>query len=418
MISTFAYSKDLSPINGFIDVPVVRHPQTQYMAICLFDNVYWEFDSKHNYAPCLVFDGRVERLDAIDIKFPRNVDTILFNEGKPAVQFRYNLNEEQLAMLAQKGFWSETGVDLPPIFTSAKLQLETDVIIEEVISPGVDVPIFNVELVNPYENTFDATAYELVERITRRKPEANKIVENTVQVDVRQSTAMTVKEAEAAMAERERLMQEKLKPMSKEDVEIQSKAVNINMSVIAEREALRQVREEGNARAEAEREAEKLRIEAEREALAKLDVADEIIVAANETAKLVGGVESNKYSSNNEIFKDTNNVAEPVPEKVAALMKKLSVSSSQTTADKKDEKPDTGSGAASGAQGLGVYTFEDQDAAQVAMRADEGHGNEKPVIEEEKETTDADKSVSKFEKAIASAPAPKIEHEHDEFGAN
>ena len=258
----------------------------------------------------------------------------------------------------------------------------------------------------------------LVDRITCRKPETNKIIENAVQVDVRQSTATTVKEAEAAMAEREREMQQKLKPMSKEDAEIHNKSANVSMSVGAERDAIRQMREEGNARAEAEREAEKLRIEAEREALAKLDMVDEVIVANNETAKLVGGVESNKYGSNNEIFEDTNNAFEPMPEKVAALMKKLSASSSQTTAEKKDDKLDTGSGAASGAQGLGVYTFEDQDAAQVAMRADEGHGNEKPIAEDEKETTDTDKSVSKFEKAIASAPAPKIEHEHGGLGAD
>lgn len=418
MIATFAYNKDLSPINGLVGAPVIKHPPMQYMAICSFYNVYWEFDASRNYAPCLVFDGKVERLDAIDVKFPRNVDAITFGDDKPSVQYRYNLNEEQLAALAQKGFWSETGVDLPPIFTSSKLQLETDVIIEEVISPDIDMPLFNVELVKPYENTFDATAYELVDRITRRKPETNKIIENAVQVDVRQSTATTVKEAEAAMAEREREMQQKLKPMSKEDAEIHNKSANVSMSVGAERDAIRQMREEGNARAEAEREAEKLRLEAEREALAKLEATDEVIVANNETAKLVGGVESNKYGSNNEIFNDTNNAPEPMPEKVAALMKKLSVSSSQTTAEKKDEKPDTGSGAASGAQGLGVYTFEDQDAAQVAMRADEGHGNEKPIAEDEKETTDTDKSVSKFEKAIASAPAPKIEHEHGGLGAD
>lgn len=418
MISTFVYNKDLSPINGFTNVPIVRHPPMQYMAICMFNNVYWEFDSKHNYAPCLVFDGKVERLESIDVKFPRNIDTLFFNNDGPAVQYRYNLNEEQLAVLAQKGFWSETGVDIPPLFTSQPFQLETDVVIEEVVSPDGDVPVFNVELVKPYENTFDATVYELVDRITRRKPEMNKIIENAVQVEVRQSTATAVKEAEEAMAERERLMQEQLKPMSKDEMEMRNKSENVGMSVGAERDELKQARKEGNARAEAEREAEKQRLEAEREALAKLEATDEVIVANDETAKLVGGVESNKYGSNNEIFNDTNNAPEPMPEKLAELMKKLSASLSEKNDEKKDDKPDTGSGAASGAQGLGVYTFEDQDAAQVAMRADEGHGNEKPVVEDEKETMDTDKSVSKFEKAIASAPAPKIEHEHDEFGAN
>ena len=41
MITTFAYNKNTSPINGLMNVPVIKHPPTQYMAICMFANVYW-----------------------------------------------------------------------------------------------------------------------------------------------------------------------------------------------------------------------------------------------------------------------------------------------------------------------------------------------------------------------------------------
>ena len=56
--------------------------------------------------------------------------------------------------------------------------------------------------------------------------------------------------------------------------------------------------------------------------------------------------------------------------------------------DKKDDG--SGSGAASGAQGLGVYTFEDQSTAQFEMRQDEGKGNEKPEDEKEEDKSEAE----------------------------
>lgn len=381
MITTFAYDKKMSPLNGLTGVNVIRHKPVQYMALCSFNNVFWEFDAAHNYAPCLVFDGEVHRLGAIAQKFPNNVDTLVFGENKPGVQYRYKLNEDQMAELAHKGFWSESGVTLPPLFLTSKFQLETDVVVEEVINNDSPVPIYNVELVAPYENTFDARAYSLIDHITRCRQDENKVVENTVSVDVRQSMMAAVKEAEAATAERERLAQIASRPLTEEERDIRDKSANIGAAVATERDKLKQMREEGNAKAEEEREAEKARLEAEREALANLKSNDEATESVNvvetDVSKLTGGVEENKYSTNRDIFADEEEQHDTLPDKAAALLKQLNMISESDNGATNNDKRDDGTGAASGAQGLGVYTFEDQDTAQFAMRADEGHGNEK-----------------------------------------
>ena len=372
MIISFAYNKRMSPINGLSNVSVLRHPSAQYMAKCHFDNVYWEFDAEHNYAPNLVFEGNISRLDAIAQKFPGNVDTVYFEHDMPDVRFRYHFSEEQMSQLAQKGFWSETGVAIPPIFTSLAFQLETNVIVEEVLcEEKSDIPILNIELETPYDNTFDEKAYYLADYIVRGKSEEHKSVENQVQIDVHQSTVDVIKEAEAVSAERDRLLKESgMKPLSEEEADMRSKSANISTAVAAARNEIRQARDEGNARAEAERKEEKARLEAEREALVNVDVPIETNVE-----NLVNNVENSKYEDNRDIFasSDTN----IMPDKVAALLKQLSAAD---TTDTKDGNRSDNAGAASGAQGLGVYTFEDQSTAQFAMRADEGHGNEKSSI--------------------------------------
>ena len=92
---------------------------------------------------------------------------------------------------------------------------------------------------------------------------------------------------------------------------------------------------------------------------------------------MTGGVEENKYSNNRDIFEGEEEQRDALPDKAAALLKQLNMVSESDNVKANSDKRDDGTGAASGAQGLGVYTFEDQDTAQFAMRADEGHGNEK-----------------------------------------
>lgn len=406
MIATFAYDKNTSPINTLPNAQIIRHEPTQYMSLCQFNNAYWEFDKNKNYAPYIVFEGSIERLDAIDKKFPGNVDTVYFTQNKPTVQFKYNLDEDQLAELAKKGFWSEDGVNMPAVFTTAKFQLETYAVVEEIMNDKENrkVPLFNVELTKPYSNEFDSTAYELIDKISRRKPEESKVIERSVQDDFQQSIAAEVeaiKASIAAMTERDSAAsQSEFKPLTEAELDIHNKSANIEASVVAERDALKSIREAGNARAEAERAAERARAEAEQTALTDYgnkSIGDEKVVAVEtEITKLTGGVEEDKYASNSDIFNSVDIDDGEIPDKAAALMKELGADLSDKTAtiDKKDDKRDdgSGSGAASGTQGLGVYTFEDQSTAQFEMRADEGKGNEKPSDENEPVDEDDKKS--------------------------
>lgn len=404
MIAAFAYDKNTSPINMMTQAEIERHEPVQYMARCSFSNVYWDFDRDRNYAPHLVFEGEVNRMDAIDTKFPGDVDTIYFGEkNKPAIRYRYDLNEDQCAELAKKGFWSEDNVQLPAIFTTAVFELETYAVVEEVMNgkSSRNVPILNIELVKPYENQFDISAYELVGRIMRCKPDEQKVVQKSVPVDVQQSIIDEIETAKAKEAEqKQRDQQVSFKQLTPEELEMRKKSANIGAAVAAERDAFKSARDAGNARAEAAREAEKARIEAEQSEMA--DVAAGVTggetVKATETdvSKLTGGVEQNKFESNSAIFDaDSSENDTEMPDKAADFMKKLGAvdmdESVGANSEKKDDKRgESGSGAASGAQGLGVYTFEDQSTAQFEMRADEGKGNEKPGESEEKSDSSDD----------------------------
>lgn len=422
MIATFAFDKNTSPVNMF-DAKVVRHEPAQFMSLCQFNNAYWEFDKKRNYAPCIVFDGSIERLDAIDTKFPGNIDTVYFTENKPSVQFRYNLDEDQLAELAKKGFWSEDGVNMPSLFTTAKFQLETYAVVEEITNTREDpsVPILNVELIKPYENEFDAMAYELVSKITKRKPEESKAIENTVQIDVQQSIADEIAAANELLADYNKaaLTAANNTIPTKEELDDRVKLANINASVSAERDELKKHREAGNARVEAERE----RIAREQEEMAKSgfkidesNVKSTVDAAPVET--LAGRVETDMYENNHDIFVSSEKTDAEMPDKAAEFMKRLGGANIENVV-KSDEKKDDkrgDSGSASGVQGLGVYTFEDQDAAQFEVRADEGKGNEKP--EEEKDNDDEPKEEPKSEVSDVNARTAKLAASIDDTNVN
>ncbi len=398
MKAAFAFNKRLSPINSIQGAEVVRHPPAQYMALCLFNNTYWEFDKARNYAPVLVFDGSVERLDAINTKFPNGLDTVYFSKDKPNVQYRYEFNERQLAELAGKGFWSEDGVNIPGLFTAAKFQLEADVIVEEIVNDKENrkEPIFNIEILNAYSNTFDAKAYDLASKITRHKPEESKTIETNVQAEVEQNIAAELSAAakSAMLSKPDVAAQTTYRPMTKEQLDVHNKSANVAAAVNATRDDIKHARDAGNARAEAEREAERTRSEVEQ---SKLDAMG--VTITNNIAPKTPSVST----ANNRIFNDAP-AAETdvsVPDSVAAFMKELSAGSAKAStivsADKKDDKRDSGSGTATSTDGLGTYTFEDRSTAQYEMRQDEGKGNEKPA-DDEKQT---DKDDDKTEKADA-----------------
>ena len=401
MKASFAFNKRLSPINSIQGAEVVRHPPAQYMALCLFDNTYWEFDRARNYAPVLVFDGSVERLDAINTKFPDGLETVYFTKDKPSVQYRYEFNERQLAELAGKGFWSEDGVNIPGLFTSAKFQLEADVVVEEIVNDKANrkEPIFNIEILNAYSNTFDAKAYDLASKITRHKPEESKTIETTVQEEMEQNIAAEVSAAAKAtmLAKPAAVAQATYRPMTKEQLDVHNKSANVAAAVNATRDDIKNARDAGNARAEAEREAERTRSEVEQSKFGSFDVSSD-----NRSAQKTPSVSA----ANTNIFDNAPahvDVDKSVPDSVAAFMKELSASSNTSlsgSSEKKNDKRGSGSGAASGADGLGVYTFEDRSTAQFAMRQDEGKGNEKPVDTEE-QVDNADNNEKKDANSVS-----------------
>lgn len=412
MKASFAFNKRLSPINSIQGAEVVRHPPAQYMALCLFDNTYWEFDRARNYAPVLVFDGSVERLDAINTKFPDGLETVYFTKDKPSVQYRYEFNERQLAELAGKGFWSEDGVNIPGLFTSAKFQLEADVVVEEIVNDKANrkEPIFNIEILNAYSNTFDVKAYDLASKITRHKPEESKTIETTVQEEMEQNIAAEVSAAAKAamLAKPAAAVQATYRPMTKEQLDVHNKSANVAAAVNATRDDIKNARDAGNARAEAEREAERTRSEVEQSKFGSFDVSVD-----NKSAQKTPSASA----TNNNIFNNVPayvDVDKSVPDSVAAFMKELSASSNASlsgSSEKKNDKRDSGSGAASGADGLGVYTFEDRSTAQFAMRQDEGKGNEKPVDTEEQ----VDNVDGNEKKDVDSVSAVNSKHRQAQF---
>ena len=438
MRATFGFDKATSPVNRAASMGVKTHPQAQYMALCQFTNVFWEFDTAHNHAPTLVFEGEIERLDAIETKFPHNIDTVFFTDHKPRIRYDYQFDRRQHEILASKGFWDENGVRIPELFTTSKFQLECDVVVDEVTKAyeTQKVPIMNISIQHPYENTFCTDQYDIAEFITAAEPEESAniqhvVLENTEEVSIA-AEVEAAKQAAAALAEAEK--QAAYVPLTPEEMEIRRQSSNVDKFVNDIRERHRVERDEHNAVAEAE----KARIKAEQEALANKDKPaekDKNLVEFDDTAiskassndKLVETDDTNKFENNEAIFNDVEPAEEEaLPDNVAAFMSKLGWSEekpdekSDDDAKKDDKKDDNGSGAASGAQGLGVYTFEDRSTAQFEMRQDEGKGNENEKDdneedgEEEKSENDSnDKSDNKPEQSTAQSESETDKHRRE-----
>lgn len=412
MIASFAFNKATSPLSRISSSHVKSYDAAQYMARCQFTNVFWEYDRQHNYAPVLVFEGDVERLDTIDTKFPHNVDTLYFTKDKPRIRFDYKPNDEQYAVLASKGFYSD-GVHIPEMFTTAKLDLECDATVYEIVDAyeKQNVPIFEVNIEHPYENEFSVDQYELFEYITREQTDDNKALNNKTYQDYvpEMSVEAEVEAAKAAaqaLAEQQR--QAEYKPLTAEEMEIKRQSNNVSSFVDERRERLYGKRNEHNEAAAAE----KARLEAEKaekegrlpeperdKNLVEFDDAPISKANGGNVDGLAGKAEENKFESNADIFNNANEEQDDgISDDFKAFMQSLegdsnddnvnAEDSDKRKSDNKNGSSDTGSGAASGAQGLGVYTFEDQDTAQFAIRQDEGAGNEKP--DEDKSDNDVD----------------------------
>ncbi len=403
MRASFAFDKRTSPVGNMSSASKKKYPTAQYMGLCQFDSAHWEFDRKHNYSPTLVFDGRIERLDAIDTKFPHNIDTVYFSakNGEPSVRFECSFTEEQLAKLAGKGFWSADGVHLQEVLTSAKFQLEVDATVEEITDAykSQNAPIMNVTIEHPYDNKLTEDQYDVIDFISREQPDEKKAIENnrTYQDFVDEnSVAQEVEAAKKAMEQQIKEAQAAAyKPLSPEEMALRRQSANVDNYVNEIKDSLQHEREVGNAIVEAEQ----ARIKAEQEALEKktaeperdpnaVEFDDAPASKSSSDEKLVETDDTNKYDDNEAIFKDAaSDEPEELPEQAANFLKRLAGTAEAETSESNDKKGDknesgTGgnsdSGAASGAQGLGVYTFEDQSTAQFEMRQDEGKGNEKP----------------------------------------
>lgn len=414
MKATFAFDEATSPVARVNSAKVKTHPEAEYMALCQFTNVFWEFDREKNFAPRLVFEGEVERLDAIDTKFPHNIDTVYFGNSKPRIRYDYAFNDEQYAALGSKGFWSEDGVHIPELFTTSKFQLECNASVKEITEAyeTQSVPIFNINISHPYDNTFNVEQYDIAEFITREQPDENKALENsrTYQDFVPESDiAAEVEAAKAALvAAQEKEKQASFVPLSPIEQDIFNKSANVSSYVDSIRDSIQSKRDADNAAVLAE----KARIKAEQEALANqnkepekdasiVDFDDKpISKASGDTSNLVETDDATKYDSNDAIFNsEPDEEPADIPDNIADFMKRLGAGPAEETSEgdngtngtKNDKKDDNnGSGAASGAQGLGVYTFEDQSTAQFEMRQDEGKGNEKPEDEKDDENSDDD----------------------------
>lgn len=413
---SFAFNKAQSPVSRLTSANVKHHPQTQYMGLCKFDNVYWEFDREHNNKPRLVFEGNIERLDAINKKFPQNIDTVYFNRGMPRVRYDYDMDEQQLSALALTGFWSKDGVRTPELFTSSKFQLELDATVDEITKAydKQDVPILNVNIEHPYDNTFTKNEYENLETLfVRNTPEESKAFESKTYQDYVPSTDIQaeVEAAKALAAEQAvRMTQAEYVPLSAEELMLRRQSSNVSDFVDARRERLYGEREANNAAYVAEQE----RIAAENEAKAKLAtesvVTDTAAVNADKSSvqNTKTHVETNTVVENNaDIFNsaETDDDTE-MSNETLAFMSKLGATVNDksdtiaTDVEKKKRDDNNGSGNASGAQTSGTYTFEDESTAQFAERMDVGVGNEKPSDEDEhSDETDAYKDNSDTEEA-------------------
>ena len=451
----YAFDKATSPVKRTPNANVVVHPEAQYMAMCQFTNVYWDHDSHKNYAPILRFEGEVERLDAIGTKFPHNFDTLYFGENKPKVTYAYSFDENQLAELAKKGFWSEEGVIIPEKFSTAKFQLEANAVIEE-LTDTYDkdkVPTFNVSLSKPHENQFDVRAYSLAQFITRKQKEEAKVIEVKGLEQEMGINDLVEKSKELLEAEKLAAQQASYKPKSIEEVAAERASANIAERVSSQLDDIQARRDENNARVEAERAAEAARLKAEQEAAANavpetkdkdtVEFNEAVEIKSDDVRNLTGGVEANKYENNSSIFDASEDIDEELPDNVAELMKKLGggqqvsddVSDNADTVEIDDDveiepiiedKPvvdnhtdnnasnagsdsNNDSGAASGAQGLGVYTFEDQSTAQFEVRGDvNGNKSDEEKKDEAEEKLNDEKAEAeeiKADKTAAEADA-------------
>lgn len=422
----YAFDKATSPVKRAGSANVVIHPESQYMALCQFTNIYWSFDKEKNYAPMLRLEGEVERLDSIcssckskdtaactkcpNSKFPHNFDTLYFGDNKPQVTYDYSFDENQLAELAKKGFWSDTGVNIPEKFTTAKFQLEIKAVIEE-LADTYDkdkIPVFNVILTKPHEQSFDVKAYSLAQFITRKQKEEAKVIEVKGLEQEMNINELVEKSKEILEAEKQAAQQASYKPKSAAEVAAERASANIAANVSSQLDDIQARRDENNARVEAEKAAEEARIKAEQEAAASakpeekdkndVEFSEAVEIKNDDVRNLTGGVEANKYENNSSIFNASDeDIDEELPENVAELMKKLGggnnaasneadnvanepiddviieepVENSEGSSDNNSTSgSNSDSGAASGAQGLGVYTFEDQSTAQFEVRSD------------------------------------------------
>lgn len=372
MVAAFAFDKTTSPVRQLSGSKVIKYQPCECMAVCKFDNVYWSFERAKNYAPKLVFEGYVERLDAMDNrKFADKIDTVYFNKNKPPIKFTYDLDDGQMSELAKKGFWGDNSVEIPSLFTSSKFQLETYASVEAIDNGREnDVPILNVELVNPYNNRFNKDAYDLVDRIMPGKPATNKVIENMVQIAVDTGYA---KDVEAAKTNLEETFEESCVDFSKiTDEEIAMN--NTQAEITAKVNTLRD-----------ERAAERVSYEAAEETE---HIEDNLIVTQEDKSVI-----ERAFSENINSFHDNQ-----INDKKAIVFMQSLAERDTSSSGSSDGGSNSDTGNTSGVQGLGVYTFEDQDTAQFAMRVDEGKGNEK----EDKLSDEASDNKSDRKDAIRS----------------
>lgn len=379
MRACFAFNEATSPISGVRTVGTKTYPPVQCMGLVMFHTLHWDFDSSKNYKPSLVCIGSVERIDAIDSKFPHNMDTIYFNErdGGTPVEFRCDLTEDQLAKLAKKGFYSEKGAHLGEVLTTAKFQLELDVSVKEYLPPnqkqGIDAPILSVDVLHPYENVLVENQYDITDYISREQEDEKKVIENTKTYEdyvPEDSIASEVEKIKAAEAERIKTEQAAAyKPLTPEEMDIRNRSANVSSYVEAITEQMQQRRDAGNAAAEEER----ARIAAEQAALAaktaesKPDEDPDIVKFDDEriskvdtdNSKLVETDESNKFENNEAVFNNGAEADDEIPEGIAKLMARFGDTSQvDSKTGESDKKDDNASGSASGTQTDNNYTFE------------------------------------------------------------
>ena len=430
MKTSFALDKQTSPLSRITAAETVCYPEAEYMALIKFNSCYLDFDLEKNNAPVLYFEGEVEQLDAIDTKFPHNIDTIYFTNNKPPVRYKYEFSKEQFSELAKKGFWNN-GVTFDNILTTAKFQLETYAVVEEVKNSYEDtgIPVITVDLTKPYENTFNESAYDIIQYIHPKTPEAAVEVAQTKKEYVAELDVQADIEAakEALAKQREAEQQATYKPLTKEELDMQSKSANVGSYVDAIRENIEKTRADNNAKVEAEREKQR---QAEAENANSDSKKNPDVVSFGETKKtneikVEMATEEDKYESNSDVFAAANEEqvdSADMPYALSEFMKKLDeVAETQfESSDNKGSNNSSGSGAASGATGLKGYTFEDESTAQHEMRQDEGKGNEKSEDqkdaeekEEQKEENQQAQNETKAESDMARKKAQLASSIHD-----